>query len=90
MAERHPIIGEVRGRGALLAIELVKDRSTKEPFVEAGNFVYQAAFRRGLAWATAGHILRITPPIVMSFELMAKGLDIIEESIAEAEAHFGM
>jgi len=90
MAERHPIIGEVRGRGALLAIELVKDRSTKEPFVEAGNFVYRAAFRRGLAWATAGHILRITPPIVMSFELMAKGLDIIEESIAEAEAHFGM
>ena len=90
MAERHPIIGEVRGRGALLAIELVKDRSTKEPFVEAGNFVYRAAFRRGLAWATAGHILRITPPIVMSFELMAKGLDIIEESIAEAEAHFGV
>jgi 4-aminobutyrate aminotransferase-like enzyme len=88
MAARHPIIGEVRGRGALLAIELVKDPTTKEPFVEAGNFVYQAAFRRGLAWATAGHILRITPPIVMSFELMAKGLDIIEESIDEAERHF--
>jgi len=89
MAERHPIIGEVRGRGALLAIELVKDRATREPFVDAGNFVYQAAFRRGLAWATAGHILRITPPIVMSFELMAKGLEIIEDSIADAERHFG-
>ena len=49
--------------------------------------MYQAAFRRGLAWATAGHILRITPPIVMSFELMAKGLDLIEESIDEAERH---
>ena len=89
MAERHPIIGEVRGRGALLAIELVKDRSTKEPFVEAGNLVYQTAFRRGLAWATAGHILRITPPIVMSKELMAKGLDIIDEAIGDAERHFG-
>lgn len=89
MAELHPIIGEVRGRGALLAIELVKDKATREPFVEAGNLVYQTAFRNGLAWATAGHILRITPPIVMSTELMAKGLDIIEDAIAETEAHFG-
>jgi 4-aminobutyrate aminotransferase-like enzyme len=86
---RHPIVGEVRGRGALLAIELVKDKDTKEPFVEAGNLVYQTAFRRGLAWATAGHILRITPPIVMSLELMAKGLDIIEEAIGDVEAQFG-
>ena len=78
LAGRHPIVGEVRGRGTLLAIELVKDKGTKEPFVEAGNYVYQAAFRRGLAWATAGHILRLTPPIVMSFELMAKGLEIVE------------
>ena len=77
------------GPGALLAIELVKDRATKEPFVEAGNLVYQTAFRRGLAWATAGHILRITPPIVMSNELMAKGLDIIDEAIGDAERHFG-
>jgi 4-aminobutyrate aminotransferase/(S)-3-amino-2-methylpropionate transaminase len=89
MADCHPIIGEARGRGALLAIELVKDKATREPFHEAGNFVYQAAFRKGLAWATAGNILRITPPIVISDELMAKGLDIIEESIAEAEGHFG-
>jgi len=86
---RHPIVGEVRGRGALLAIELVKDRTTREPFVEAGNHVYQEAFRRGLAWATAGHILRITPPIVMSTELMGKGLDIVEEAIADAERRFG-
>ena len=42
-----------------------------------------------MAWATAGNILRITPPIVISDELMAKGLDIIEESIAAAEHHFG-
>ena len=86
MADRHPIIGEVRGRGALLAIELVRDKATREPFHEAGNMVYQSAFRKGLAWATAGNILRITPPIVMSTELMGKGLDIIEESIGEAEA----
>ncbi len=89
IASRHPIVGEVRGRGALLAIELVKDKATKEPFVEAGNLVYQTAFRRGLAWATAGHILRITPPIVMSLDLMSKGLDIIDEAIGDVEARLG-
>lgn len=89
MASSHSIIGEVRGRGTLLAIELVTDRETRHPFVEAGDFVYQEAFRRGLAWATAGHILRITPPIVISEELMVKGLDIIDEAIGEAERRFG-
>jgi 4-aminobutyrate aminotransferase-like enzyme len=89
IADAHPIIGEVRGRGALMAMELVKDPVSKEPFVEAGNQVFQAAFRRGLAWATAGHILRITPPIVINQELMAKGLDIIEESVAEVEQRLG-
>ncbi|HET9078480.1 MAG TPA: aspartate aminotransferase family protein [Acidimicrobiales bacterium] len=89
MAARHPLIGEVRGRGMLLAVELVKDPVTREPFVEAGNFVYQEAFRHGLAWASAGHILRITPPIVISVELMTRGLDIIEEAIGAAERRFG-
>jgi 4-aminobutyrate aminotransferase-like enzyme len=89
LAGRHPIVGEVRGKGALLAIELVKDRRTKEPFDEAGNFVYRHAFANGVAWATAGNILRITPPIVMSNEVFAKGLDIVEEAIGAAEKEFG-
>ena len=45
MKEAHPIIGDVRGKGCLLGIELVKDRTTKDPFVEAGKLVYQHAFR---------------------------------------------
>lgn len=90
LAERHPIVGDVRGKGALLAIELVKDRRTKEPFEEAGNFVYRHAFRHGVAWATAGSILRITPPIVMSTEVFAKGLEIVDEAIAAAEKEFGV
>ncbi len=89
MQQRHPIVGHVRGRGCLLGIELVKDRSTKEPFEEAGRLVYQKAFRRGLAWIPAGHILRMSPPIIMEPELLLKGLDIIEESIAEVEKEHG-
>jgi 4-aminobutyrate aminotransferase-like enzyme len=89
MQSRHPIIGDVRGKGCLLGLELVKDRATKEPFDEAGALVYQKAFRKGLAWIPAGHILRMSPPIIMQPELALKGLEIIEESIAEVEKEHG-
>ncbi len=87
--DAHPIVGDARGLGCLLGIELVKDRQTKEPFVEAGKLVYQRAFRKGLAWVPAGHILRMSPPIVMDLPLAAKGMDLIEESIAEVEQELG-
>jgi 4-aminobutyrate aminotransferase-like enzyme len=89
MKAAHPIIGDVRSMGCLLGIELVKDRVTKDPFPEAGRLVYQRSFRKGLAWVPAGHILRISPPIIMDLEIAAKGMDIIEESIAEVEKEFG-
>jgi len=89
MKERHSIIGDVRGKGCLLGIELVKDRETKEPFEEAGRLVYQKAFRKGLAWIPAGHILRMSPPIIMSEELAGKGLELIEEAIGETEKQLG-
>jgi 4-aminobutyrate aminotransferase-like enzyme len=85
MQHRHPIIGDVRGKGCLLALELVKHRITKEPFEEAGRLVYQKSFRRGLAWIPAGHILRLSPPIVMEQAVAAKALEIIEEAIDETE-----
>ncbi len=89
MQTRHAIIGEVRGLGCLLGIELVKDRTTKEPFDQAGVLVYQKAFRKGLAWIPAGHTLRLSPPMIMQEEVALKGLEIIEESIAETEKELG-
>jgi len=89
MEASHPTIGEVRGLGCLLGIELVKSKSTREPFDEAGRLVYQKAFRRGLAWIPAGHILRMSPPMIMDDDVALKGLDIIEESIAETERELG-
>jgi 4-aminobutyrate aminotransferase-like enzyme len=85
----HPIVGDVRGKGLLLAIELVRDRDTREPFPEAGREVYRRAFAKGLAWIPAGHILRLSPPMVIEPELALRGLDIIEEAIAETERKFG-
>src|SRR5450756_1998411 len=89
MKSRHEIIGDVRGKGCLLAIELVKDRTTKEPFDEAGKLVYQKAFSKGLAWVPAGHILRLSPPITMEDDMALKGLDIIEEAVSEVERMLG-
>ena len=83
------IVGDVRAKGCLMGIELVKDRTTKEPFDKAGTLVYQKAFRKGLAWIPAGHILRMSPPIVMDEDTLLKGLDLIDESIGETAKELG-
>jgi 4-aminobutyrate aminotransferase-like enzyme len=89
MKESHPIIGDVKGKGFLLGIELVKDKSTKEPFDEAGKLVYKKAFRKGLAWIPAGHILRMSPPLIMDEKYAMLGLDLIEDAIYEVEKELG-
>lgn len=83
MKAEHSIVGDVRAKGCLMGIELVKDKATKEPFDAAGKMVYQKAFRKGLAWIPAGHILRMSPPVVMEDDVLLKGLDIIDEAIGE-------
>ena len=90
MLQSHRIIGDVRGKGLLLALELVHDKNEKQPFIEAGEYVYLRASERGIAWIPAGNILRIAPPLVMTKKLASRALDIIEESIADAERHFGV
>jgi len=79
------IVGDVRVKGCLMGVELVKDKKAKTPFDEAGKMVYQSAFRKGLAWIPAGHILRMSPPIVMDNDTADKCMDIIEEAIGETE-----
>ena len=89
MKDAHRIIGDVRCKGCLMGVELVKDRRTKEPFAEAGEMVYQKAFKKGLAWIPAGHILRMSPPIIMDEAIAGKAMDIIDEAIGETEAELG-
>ncbi|MCL4506754.1 MAG: aspartate aminotransferase family protein [Chloroflexi bacterium] len=89
MKAEHKIIGDVRVKGCLLGIELVKNLETKEPFDEAGKRVYRKAFKKGLAWIPAGHILRLSPPIIMDEEIASKGMDIVDEAIFETERELG-
>jgi 4-aminobutyrate aminotransferase-like enzyme len=86
---KYAIVGDCRVKGCLLGVELVKDKITKEPFDEAGAMVYKKAFKKGLAWIPAGHILRMSPPAIMPFDVAAKGMDMIEEAIAETERELG-
>ena len=78
------VIQIVIGKDEALQLKL-KDKTTKEPFELAGKLVYQKAFRKGLAWIPAGHILRMSPPIVMPNEVAHKAMDIIEEALGETE-----
>ncbi|MCF7817393.1 MAG: aspartate aminotransferase family protein [Kiritimatiellales bacterium] len=89
MKDEHKIVGDVRAKGCLMGIELVKDKGTKEPFGKAGQLVYQKAFAKGLAWIPAGHILRMSPPVVMDDATLLKGLDMIDEAIGETERELG-
>lgn len=82
LQQRFPFVGEVRGKGCLFGVELVKDRETREPFPDAGRRVYQHAFKHGLAWIPAGHILRLSPPLIMPPEMAQVGLDLIEQALA--------
>ena len=84
MKKRHRLIGDVRGRGLLLGIELVTDRDARTPAGDAAEGVLYRALSRGLSFKTTmGNVLTLTPPLVTSREQMDSALDILDECIAE-------
>jgi 4-aminobutyrate aminotransferase len=86
MMERHPLIGDVRGRGCLLGAELVLDRDTREPANDDADAVLYAALRRGLSFKTTmGNILTLGPPLVTTDDQMHRAMDILDEAIGEVE-----
>ncbi len=89
MKGRHRSIGEVRGKGLMLGIELVRDRGTKEPIAkDFTQTLYQECLRRGLVAMTYSHAIRINPPLVISEETALAGLAILDEALlATSRAH---
>lgn len=84
IAEKYDIVGEVRGRGAMIAIELVKSGS-KEPNPEATAALAKACHQEGLlvlTTGTYGNVLRFLPPLVIGEDLLGEGLDILEGAFA--------
>lgn len=84
--KKHPIVGEVRGRGLMIGIEIVKDQGTRETATEWRNQIETLAFDRGLLILGCGETsIRLAPPLILSQEEADIALDILEESIAQIE-----
>jgi 4-aminobutyrate aminotransferase len=84
--ERHKIVGDIRGKGLMIGIELVRDRKTKEKAPEFRARILQAAFEKGLLILGAGeNTLRLCPPLVVDEEQVDFALRTIEACISEIE-----
>jgi 4-aminobutyrate aminotransferase len=82
----HPLVGEVRGRGLMIGIELVKDKATREPAAELRNRIETLAFERGLMMLGCGETsLRLSPPLVVSKEEATVALDLLEDALTVVE-----
>ena len=85
--ERFPFVGDARGLGAMLALELVKDRAGKEPDKDRTDRVIRAAYENGLllvAAGTYGNVIRTLMPLVITDDQLDEGLDVLEHALAKA------
>ncbi len=82
----HEIIGEVRGRGPMLALELVRDRQSREPAAEEAKELVRRCYEKGLvliACGNFGNVLRVLMPLVITEEQLERGLAILEDAFQE-------
>jgi 4-aminobutyrate aminotransferase len=87
LTERHPIIGEVRGRGLMVAAELVKDRESREPLA-AAKVASDLALKKGLFLYPGGHygnVLAFLPPLVIDEEQIDTAVGIVDEVLLEVQ-----
>jgi len=82
IADTHDVVGDIRGRGGMMAVEIVK-AGTKEPDTDLTKKIAAAANAQGVVTLTAGtygNVLRFLPPLVIGDDLLREGLDIIAEA----------
>lgn len=87
MQKKYPVIGDIRGLGAMCAVEFVIDPQTKEPNKEIIGKITKESLQQGVVFLSAGiygNVLRFLPPLVMTDEQLNYGLDVLEKSIAKA------
>ncbi len=85
LQQRFPQIGDIRGLGAMVAIELVKDPATKEPYKDAVSAIITECFKRGILCMNAGiygNVIRFLPPTVMTDDQLEQGMKAFSEAVA--------
>ena len=84
--EKHPIVGDVRGLGLMVAVELVKSQQTREPHLEARKKVVYRAFEKGVLLLGCGEsAVRFMPPLIVERDQIDHALEVLERCISEAE-----
>ena len=87
--QTHPLVGDVRGRGLMIGVELVKDKATREPATALRNRVETLAFERGLMVLGCGETtLRLCPPLILKEEEATVALDILEDVLTQVEKEY--
>jgi 4-aminobutyrate aminotransferase/(S)-3-amino-2-methylpropionate transaminase len=84
--QQFEIIGDVRGKGPMLALELVKDRQTKEPAADQAKALVKFCYEKGLillSCGSFGNVIRTLMPLVITDEQLERGLAIMEDGLAE-------
>jgi len=84
LQERHPLIGDVRGQGLMIGIELVRDRASKEPASEEANRVRHLCREAGVLVGVGGqygNVVRLQPPLVITQEQLAQGIQAISTAL---------
>ena len=90
---RHPIVGDVRGMGLLMAVELVADKDTRaplDPSLNVGGFVRDHCYRHGMILRNNGDILVLAPPLIVTEEIIDEIVTNIDRAIAAAIEHFAL
>jgi len=89
MMDCHRVIGDVRGLGLLIGVEIVRDRETKKPGVEEAERITARAFKRGLYLVNMGsfgtRVLRVAPPLIINREQADAALETLETAISDVE-----
>ena len=90
LQQRHEAIGDVRGAGLLLGVELVQDRATKQPFHELGALTTQRCFELGLSMnirrrPERGSVWRIAPPLTVSNDEIDRAVAILDQALTESQ-----
>jgi 4-aminobutyrate aminotransferase len=85
--QENPLVGDVRGKGLMIGVELVEDKDSKKPAAEKAREVIIRSWKRGVAIVTCGaSTLRLSPPLTIQREMLDTALDIVEDTINEVES----